>query len=574
MKYPLFVCIGIGLFSLSGHASVLQQRLVVDSVKALNLINGEIDKVNELPLRKIERLKDSRLDYDGKKRKAQENADYLNSIKGKLTPKIKDSAIRREMEEFFDASFNLMPPDSILAYCKEKDVAKAMKSKNSNEELNKIKSRFREKMLKRIAKGDMSSAYLSACVNYLLTKSGREVESLDTEIINIERQLESENKKVIEKPTRFNASDWNKYGGNFKIPTKVISVEVEEDLTGGLSFKELEDKYYKSSENPGLTDTDMSGYTVLTDADMMVIARNNNESVEGLFNGLIEDKVNAFPADIFSRNYIEYASGSREKGKFDIFNKVLILSEKGIIPPQKMPIGFDVANSEWGTPLMIEKLHTYWDDSEERKDGISIFANYYESTDGEKMLLFFDGENWQPRIPDDAEYLSYDESMNRIRKNGNVPQILKLSIHSEDFTGRNYNTDCSFLVVTDRLIGHTKEDDDSVVLKYKKEYNGIKREGNCKIDVPGFKKIYVDSNYRDYKGGVVVAEGSVTAGSKVIRKKYIFMPYNEENGAYVKVNGHDTLNEDYGLYLIGEGTYDSASGNWNIKEVNQEWGDL
>ena len=116
MKYPLFVCIGIGLFSLSGHASVLQQRLVVDSVKALNLINGEIDKVNELPLRKIERLKDSRLDYDGKKRKAQENADYLNSIKGKLTPKIKDSAIRREMEEFFDASFNLMPPDSILAY--------------------------------------------------------------------------------------------------------------------------------------------------------------------------------------------------------------------------------------------------------------------------------------------------------------------------------------------------------------------------------------------------------------------------------------------------------------------------
>ena len=52
------------------------------------------------------------------------------------------------------------------------------------------------------------------------------------------------------------------------------------------------------------------------------------------------------------------------------------------------------------------------------------------------------------------------------------------------------------------------------------------------------------------------------------------MPYNVENGAYFIINGRDALNEDYGLYLIGEGTYDSARGNWNIEEVNQEWGDL
>ncbi|MDE5868822.1 MAG: hypothetical protein K2H18_01195, partial [Muribaculaceae bacterium] len=207
---------------------------------------------------------------------------------------------------------------------------------------------------------------------------------------------------------------------------------------------------------------------------------------------------------------------------------------------------------------------------------------YYESTDGEKTLLFFDGDKWQTKIPDDAEYILFDESLKRIGKNGHTPQILKLTGKWTDLWGSNGVINNSFLVVTDRLIGHTQENDSYVVLKYKKDGSGASSgEGYCKIEVPGFKKIYVDSNYsgyndefRSYKGDVIVAEGEITSGNKVVKKKYIYSPTLTEIGSNIKINGRKALDEDYEMMMIGEGTYNDRSGKWEIKKVENELGDL
>lgn len=547
------------------------QRLVVDSVAALNVIGKKVDAINTTPRNNINALQEKISGLEDRLAANNRELAYLNDIHrniSPLVPKIKDTEVRDQLVQFLEMSFKNMPDDSILNYCKPKDVEKARRSENRAAEIQKLKEKATEKILKRAQKGDFSSGYTLGCVDYFLKGANNNRALLNSELSKAQEALEVEKGKLVKKPDSFTADAWLGIIGEADVPTKRIIDTTES--SDNLTFQQLVDKYYSSK--PYTAGGDFDIYMAAQDVASQREDFEKNGSANGKFDGLIKDKIGAFPAEITIQNYWQYDGGERVKGRFKVFDKVMVKSENGTVPAFEFPLGFKESFSEFGIPFVVTTMNSYWDESGKKRDGISIFCNYPESSDGKKTLMYNDGKTWKITIPDDAEFLTYNESLDRIKRNGHSPQILKLKETRDSYYGGSEQVQHSFLVVTNALIGHADNNysDTSLILKYRDQENSpAASEGYCKIEVPGFNKIYVD-NYSgmDYSGQVIIVEGSTGSGNNIKKKKYIYRPGLWEMNEEININGRNfSFCKD--LTLIAEGTYNNRTGKWEIEEIAQ-----
>ncbi len=543
------------------------QRLVVDTTAAMNIIDRKINDLNVKPKERINYLEDKILGLEKQLKDNGQELAYLNEIHHNLSPlvpKIKNAEVRDQLVQFLESSFQQIPQDSIFAYSKPKDLQKAQNSKDRIAELQKLKEKTTEKIIKSAKKGDFSSGYVIGCLNYFLNKANNNKKILNSDLTKAKSELESEQTRIIAKPAFFTAALWLELmGENTDVPTKKITDTRFDSDPELQSLDDLIKKYYA----PVMGRKDF----FMDYKDWYSASGQRNEweetplILEGKFDGLIKDRLFLFPANLRVQNYIQNKNGERDSwgGDIPVYDKVLVISENGTVPPFEYSLGFQACNR----PFSFKTVNTYWDESGKKRDGVSILTTYPESSDGIKLMMYNDGNTWKTVLPDDAEFLSYDEAIDRITKQGHTPQILKLT----EFEPVIF----SFLVVTNKMIGHTDKNnpDSTVILKYKNSDDTSERsEGYCQIDIPGFSKIYTDKfSGREYSGQVIVAEGTDRNGKK---KKYIYRPYIEEIPEGFTLNGRE-ISFSQLIDQVAEGTFNNNTGKWEIEEIEPDpYGDV
>ncbi len=407
---------------------VTRTRTVVDTVAAMKLINNKYVLYNA-PIRSEIEIIDNQLTMN--RAALRNNNDSIRNLEyliSKLEPKVKDKEVAEHLASYLENSIYKLPESEFFALCKQKDYEKAKKKG----ELNLFRGKENEKIVNKAKKGDFSSGLAKVCFDYLYRKAKGYTELLSAKETNLKIERTILEKKLKKEPATFSANLWLSEMPSKDVPTKVISERRERRGEDDLSYEELVAKY-------SLEDYRIDGFL------------EGITTVEGKFNGLIFDRISAFP--------VESKKTFDEDGD-PIYRTFRLVSEKGTTPDSYLTY----QNSEYGN-IYIRKIKENWDNSKFKQDGIEILFGSFDRF-LQRFTHYSNGE-WKTNDPISVNFSYFDECISIIRKQGKKERILSFKSTSSRDCNESYSI--RLLPVSADLLGIPINDikEEQIVLKAK-----------------------------------------------------------------------------------------------------------
>ena len=356
-----------------------------------------------------------------------------------------------------------------------------------------------------------------------LQKQKSIADNKDTAAIkDIEVRIEDCLSDLYTMPDSFSSEAWWNVFRDSDIPTKDILVTRDAVGIDTIQFKDLVNHFCRK------------------DPDLIIFS--TQLSAIGKFDGLISDRIGAFPAN-------------------ETRDKILIKSMLGTVPPLWISPGFEV------DVLLVEICNSFWEHTPVQRDGLEIKAFFPESTDGVRLFYYFDGKEWRETLPLNSESLSYDECAEIVKSQGAEPILIK-----GNWSEENSDLPSSFLVMSDETLYKNPKfpGDHNNVLKYKIDTGSEILNGNCAIKTPdnSWSNIFVIRNYEDSGKDVIAVEYMFSKEGYRLRTRDIYIPVRDTSGIMTgpRIKGR---NFDRSIYLkkIAEGTLNFNNNKWYMKSL-------
>lgn len=562
--------LAILLPSLSSDAEmVTRTRLVVDTVKALQTIHSKIDKANAPHLEKIRTLKTKSEILEQRLKENGDSIKLLEELNGYVAPKVKEKDKAEKIFNFVSGSIDKLPDDFIFSYCKEKDIEKAKKKDQPGIELQKLKNKTKENLLKNTKKGDLSSDFASECILYFYSKNRNEKNRLLNQMNNTSTDLMLEHNNIIVKPATFTASTWLKNMPETAVPTKTITIRREKRGPDDLSYNELMDKYYRY-------------FNVTSELGGDIF------DVSGKFDGLIADKIGVFPVEN-SRYKPEYMDNDDWK----CYKKIAIVSEKGSIPeliitsPKAMGENgfyiFTQYDGERNANFEIEDLKSRWiiNGEIQQRDGLLLNLHPGESTIGVTYTYVLENGKWVNKSPLNVEYMSYEDCMNLIKETGGEVKTQTFNYRTLD---EGYDSDDSYMgeretvniiAFIDETLGLNKPGESKVCVKSKSVTKNFDNEyyslPDLIIDSKNVRNIYVEKDFWSRgDDAVVVVYDNIGINGNEPKLDFYRIVFQGPDYGYLNGIGRD---DSVMWAKRAEGIYSTETDEISIYKVKEEYED-
>lgn len=382
LLFLFFIMITVSAFAYTrGANDLFELRTVIDSAKAVSAINAEIAQHNAPFERDIARLLDQMDRNAVAHRLASDTLASVKRLQQLYLPKVKEKELAGEFAAYYEAELNKLPLDKLFTLAKEKDVEKAHRKQNADEEIEKLVLKIKTKQVKEASKGNLEKTIVSE----LIDSACRHLDFL-TEHLDASLKAESDSVAGLrgQLTSLLEAFDLSDYTARFNpetIPLKQINVSLANAPADYHSFAYYAEKY---------------PYCL-------------KESAEGKFNGIVTDKIYVFPC--------ESALEPGWDGAF-LARKLVLKSEKGSVPEcvaenpgeESLTVVFQ-GSGEWiGSGVnCIQTLRDVWEKGGKERDGVFVSTHPDGSTLSQDLTYVLDGDKWVNRAPYNPAYLSYSD---------------------------------------------------------------------------------------------------------------------------------------------------------------------
>lgn len=542
--------LSLGLSILLGTAPVFADSItsvvyhsVIDTTKCLEQIHRSIDVENLTSQTKIDSLKRDINNLNRNLTLCNEGLSEVSNFIEGIGSKVKSESFRISADEYFKKNIKDVPKDTILSYCNEKDVNKALKSKSPEEDIAKLIEKFYEKESKRILKGDLSSGFLPNLLHNNYSRLSDENSKISSEILKMNDEIKLQESALIEKPRRFDLSLWKSKMGATALPLCKIKVEVPIFGIDTLSYSGLMNLYYNTPE--------FREYC------------KKNLTVEGCFDGVLQDKITIFPYPN-SRYYDDdFGDGTIA------YRDLLVWSENATVLPALIFSDSDdnfyyINNpSESWTSFSISKLPDLWNLEPSLRDGILLDnSNIYVEGVTEKSYVYNKG-NWLKETPFDARFFSFDKCMELMKEDGVNPEVKKMKV-KDMIEGTVYDLSV-ILVDNSKLDFEPIPGEQKCFVKTNPAFNDLELPAENLIGwgiIQDPKKISQQLLYVDFKTS---GDNSSNNPGEAIRKVYQLQPVSD---CMYSINERESNCGSWNLLYIGK--RDSESVGFKLVPVVDE----
>lgn len=371
---PVFIfCIIIH----NGPESGFRRQTVVDTAAAVGMMKEHIDRLNRPTIDRIARLKDSTSRLMAERQVFADSLSPVVDLLDHFAVKIKDKELAAAYLAYFTDVFDRSPQKSILAMAKEKDVEKALRNKNPERAVAELTAKLREKVLKRISKGELDAPFIHDTLVGRQSRYRGAVALIDRMIGENREEIGRCEASVVKVPA-FDYRKFTEITGETVCPTKQIRTAVSDP--NYRSYEQLAAQYPAAAL----------------------------KSVTGRFNGIIADRVAVFP-------YGEGTPGNSditgEDGFF--YKRAVVKSENGTMADLILEPIFDdrffYSENDGVAGLDLISLMETWGVGESPKDGLEI--HFSDLLDFTASYTYAEGNaKWVKKEPLNAMYLSYSKS--------------------------------------------------------------------------------------------------------------------------------------------------------------------
>ncbi len=385
-KYLIVIFLIAASMPLKAQATLFRQRLAVDSIAAVRLVNQEIGRLNQPTQQTIDKLQPLVHSINNDIRSLNDKVNKISRIEiasdGK---KIKDKDAIATMTGLFPEMLERLPTDSIYSRLikpsKQKDrMYKSERAKQLEKELNNIR--------KKVSKGNFSHPFICYAFSGYKKDVNNLLSGLSRKKNNYEKEIAEAKKKLIPRVKKFKAEQFfDFFGADKSIPTRTIYEGVR------FTYPEMVEDYDKLVERYYNTPDKLLNFKV-------------TKEVAGKFDGLLTDTIGMFPLESMKSARKEeyepetvYYNGIMLKSKYNTIDPIIIdLHDLTRYTPYN-DVTYTLGPDGTLSPHVVELINGTWEKGGKDKDGISVLMYPYESTKEQDFTFIYEDGKWQRKQP-------------------------------------------------------------------------------------------------------------------------------------------------------------------------------
>lgn len=518
-------------------------RPMVDTDLALSIMRKKIQAHNLPYHNELEKLQDSLFLQHSNVETINNRIRSISDVYIiSLEPKIKDKESIELIEKYLIDLLSYIPQDSILAYCKEKEVVKAKNSLNRSTDIDNLITKFKKQLFKKTEKGDFSSGFVRNAFKWDLDRLRVAIKRQQTTIEETESKMEEILNSIQKVPKSFDKNRWYEVMGNMELPITTVS-EKSKDFTG-LTYSQMVDRYYHT---PDLKESFEKELTA-----------------EGRFDGEILDRLSVYPLEssLKPREY-SYETWKR-------YGKLILMSEKATVPPLILESKEDfIVDNEYGISQcvnFIQKINTYWNGNEYAKDGLLVSFHPFESTRSEEYTFVLEDGRWKNITPLDAKYMSFEDCLEYCKKNAIKADIGVLNC-KDGGEGYEEFTDLRILPFSNsNLKINEKTSNDNDIIYFKSDQN----IADLEVPAKGYIGYFVQKNYWGNNDDAIIVYYEDNKMGKTVDKSCDIYRL-----VWSGPDGYSLNDTEYNILVAwikrGEGKYDPATDKYKVRFIESEY---
>lgn len=393
-RWNLFAVLAVCLLFCGGADALAQKTrtcLLVDTVRATEMLREKVAAENRPVEERMSTLRGLKAQAERDIVPLRDSIAAVEELIADLVPKTNDEALIFRMGNFLNMELATFPDSELDAFIKPKDLEKARNHKSSVEKLSQLYAKTREKLVKRVNKGDFSDPLLRHILDCRHSALTLRLATLSKNLSDWSKELPVLQGQIKTYPL-FDRETFLAMLPQTPFPTRTVTETVTDPEY--LSYDEMMEKWYSGLESREYL------------------------SITGKFNGILEDTLTPFPVESSQR-----PSGNDEwtpipDDPWKYFQAAIIKSERGTVPDFVIRLSKDEENfqfsNEYGLDFTIKTLNQLWDLRREPFDGFILERVLPETTISIDYTYFFDGNKWINRAPFHPIYMSYDMCVERM----------------------------------------------------------------------------------------------------------------------------------------------------------------
>ncbi|MBD5217410.1 MAG: hypothetical protein HDS73_02820 [Bacteroidales bacterium] len=478
-----------------GKVTVTQQRLAIDTVSALKVINQDINNKN-LPIeQEIISINSAIGERKAVLQKSQNDLARFKKPHAYTGIKVKDDKVISEFVSLLPAIYSSSSTETLLSQlAKPKEIEKAQKKG----ETDKLIDKKWEKLTKSVSKGDFTHPFLKDAVARLIAQEEKTIRNLKEEQQKAEKDLDEAKGKLLPNVTKFDADAfYESFGAGHALPTHFITETVAyDDLQEGEDYATLVARYYNTPDKHN---------------DFK-----ESRQITGKFDGYIEDILGMFPLE--SSKYTDENYGFEEGAK--TYNKILIKAKNNTVRPLIVDrreldehledlIFFTSSPACTLSDHGMQRINELWSKDTRPQDGVDVSLHPNEATINYDYTYVYENGEWKHKVPFSPKYMSYDDLL-PYAKNKDNP----INFTYRDVDEYSTTEIASIIMVDPSDMGAKYQAEGEPRLYFKSKapdgYAQDNTDGDCDFSVPAKHLIdYVISKESTQRGdaiGIVYAD--------------------------------------------------------------------
>ena len=496
MKQPIvFLLLTAASLPAMGKVTVTQQRLAIDTVAALKVINQDINNKN-LPIeQEIISINSAIDEREAVLQKSHNDLARLKKPHAYTGMKVKDDKVISEFVFLLPKIYSSSSTQTLLSQlAKPKEIEKAQKKG----ETDKLIDKKWEKLTKSVSKGDFTHPFLKDAVARLIAQEEKTIRNLKEEQQKAEKDLDDAKGKLLPNVTKFDADAfYEAFGTGHALPTHFITETISyDDPQEGEDYATLVARYYNTPDK-----------------------HNNFKEqlqITGKFDGYIEDTLGMFPLE--SSKYADENYGFEEGAK--TYNKILIKAKHNTVRPLIVDrreldehledLIFFTSSPEWTLmDNVMQRINELWSKDTRPQDGVDLSLHPDGATINYDFTYVYEDGEWKHKVPFSPKYMSYDELL-PYAKNKDNP--INFTYRGTDLFTDTEKSSIIIVSPTDMGAKYQPEGEPRIYFKSKDPdgYAQDNTDGDCDFSVPAEHLIdYVISKESTQKGdaiGIVYAD--------------------------------------------------------------------
>ncbi|MBD5212983.1 MAG: hypothetical protein HDS74_07835 [Bacteroidales bacterium] len=491
----VFLLLTAAVLPAMGKVTVTQQRLAIDTVSALKVINQDINNKN-LPIeQEIISINSAIGEREAVLQKSQNDLARFKKPHAYTGIKVKDDKVISEFVSLLPTIYSSSSTQTLLSQlAKPKEIEKAQKKG----ETDKLIDKKWEKLTKSVSKGDFTHPFLKEAVARLIAQEEKTIRNLKEELQKSEKDLDEAKGKLLPNVTKFDADAfYEAFGTGHALPTHFITETISyDDPQEGEDYATLVARYYNTPDK-----------------------HNNFKEqlqITGKFDGYIEDTLGMFPLE--SSKYADENYGFEEGAK--TYNKILIKAKHNTVRPLIVDrreldehledLIFFTSSPEWTLmDNVMQRINELWSKDTRPQDGVDLSLHPDGATINYDFTYVYEDGEWKHKVPFSPKYMSYDELL-PYAKNKDNP--INFTYRGTDLFTDTEKSSIIIVSPTDMGAKYQPEGEPRIYFKSKDPdgYAQDNTDGDCDFSVPAEHLIdYVISKESTQKGdaiGIVYAD--------------------------------------------------------------------